>query len=163
MTTQKPARLSDEVDAVIVRELLADGHSTLSKLGEATGLSTSGVQTRVRRLEERGVITGYRAQVDHEAVGVPLAAFIEITPLDPTAMDIIPEQLVDLLEIEACHSVAGDASYMLFIRVRSPRRLEELIREIRQAASVSTRTTVVLQTFFSDRPPMIPEDSVSGM
>lgn len=158
MTTRKPGRLTDEVDSVILRELLADGRSTLSRLAEATGLSTSSVQARVRRLEERGMITGYRAQVDAEAIGLPLAAFIEVSPLDPTVLDNIPEQLVGLPEIVACHSVAGDAAYVLFVRVRTPQRLEELIREVRLAANVNTRTTVVLQTFFEDRAPAIGED-----
>ncbi|MDQ7991174.1 MAG: Lrp/AsnC family transcriptional regulator [Propionicimonas sp.] len=157
MTTRRPGRLTDGTDAVILRELLADGRSTLSRLAEATGLSTSSVQTRVRRLEERGIITGYRAQVDPEAIGMPLAAFIEVSPLDPSVLDTIPEQLVDLPEIVACHSVAGDAAYILLVRVRSPQRLEELIREVRLAANVNTRTTVVLQTFFEDRPPVIGE------
>ncbi|MEA5055750.1 MAG: Lrp/AsnC ligand binding domain-containing protein, partial [Propionicimonas sp.] len=94
-------------------------------------------------------------EVDHEAIGVPLSAFMEVTPLDASALDTIPEQLEHLREIEACHSVAGDASYILFVRVPTPRRLEELIREIRQAANVNTRTTVVLQTFFADRPPLV--------
>ncbi len=163
MTRKLATHLADEVDAVIVRELLADGRSTLAKLGEATGLSTSGVQTRVRRLEERGIITGYRAQVDHESIGMPLSAFMEVSPLDSSVLDNIPEQLEHLAEIEACHSVAGDAAYILFVRVASPRRLEELIREIRQAANVSTRTTVVLQTFFADRPPLVPDAPVTEL
>jgi Lrp/AsnC family leucine-responsive transcriptional regulator len=90
--------------------------------------------------------------VDAEAVGKPLAAFIEITPLDPGQPDNAPELLEHLTEIEACHSVAGNASYMLLVRVASPRHLESLIRDIRTAASVSTRTTVVLQTFYENRP-----------
>ncbi len=155
MTIRKPERLTDSVDAAILRELLADGRSTLARLSEATGLSTSAVQTRVRRLEERGVITGYRAQVDHQAVGVPLAAAIEISPLNPSALDDVPDRLVGLPEIEACYSVAGDAAYLLLVRVTTPQRLEELIREIRVAANVSTRTTVVLHTFFENRPPVI--------
>ncbi|MEA4943555.1 MAG: Lrp/AsnC family transcriptional regulator [Propionicimonas sp.] len=155
MTSKPPGRLNDRVDATIVRELMADGRATLARLAELTGLSTSGIKTRVRRLEERGIITGYRAEVDHEAIGVPLSAFMEVTPLDASALDTIPEQLEHLREIEACHSVAGDASYILFVRVPTPRRLEELIREIRQAANVNTRTTVVLQTFFADRPPLV--------
>ena len=98
------------------------------------------------------MITGYRATVDREAVGKPLAAFIEITPLDPAQPDNAPELLAHLDQIEACHSVAGDAAYMLFVRVATPRALEALIRDIRAAASVRTRTTVVLQTFFENRP-----------
>jgi Lrp/AsnC family leucine-responsive transcriptional regulator len=112
----------------------------------------SAVQARLKRLEGNGVIAGYRAVVDAEAVGKPLSAFIEITPLDPAQPDNAPELLEHLPEIEACHSIAGDASYILFVRVATPRHLEGLIREIRQAASVNTRTTVVLQTFFENRP-----------
>ena len=110
------------------------------------------MQARLRKLETRGVIAGYRPILDAEAVGKPLSAFIEITPLNPAQPDDAPELLEHLAEIEACHSIAGEASYLLFVRVASPRELERLIRDIRQAASVSTRTTVVLQTFYEHRP-----------
>ncbi len=146
------AQMDDETDAAIVREVALNARATLAELSAAVGLSVSAVQSRLRRLETRGVITGYRAVLDAEAVGKPLAAFIEITPLDPAQPDNAPEMLEHLAEIEACHSTAGDASYMLFVRVGSPRRLEGLIRDIRIAASVNTRTTVVLQTFYENRP-----------
>ncbi|MBN9175582.1 MAG: Lrp/AsnC ligand binding domain-containing protein, partial [Microbacterium sp.] len=87
-----------------------------------------------------------------EAVGRPLSAFIEITPPDPGQPDNAPELPEHLAATEACHSIAGEASYMLFVRVPSPRALEALIRDIRQAAAVNTRTTVVLQTFYENRP-----------
>jgi Lrp/AsnC family leucine-responsive transcriptional regulator len=145
-------RLDDETDARIVRAVSLDPRGTLADLSAAVGLSVSAVQARVRKLEARGVIAGYRAVVDPEAVGRPLAAFIEITPLDPAQPDNAPELLEHLDEIEACHSIAGAASYMLFVRVATPRHLETLVREIRLAASVSTRTTVVLQTFYEGRP-----------
>ncbi|MAB19757.1 MULTISPECIES: Lrp/AsnC family transcriptional regulator [Microbacterium] len=145
-------RLDDETDARVVRAVSLDPRGTLADLSAAVGLSVSAVQARVRKLEARGVIAGYRAVVDPEAVGRPLAAFIEITPLDPAQPDNAPELLEHLDEIEACHSIAGAASYMLFVRVATPRHLETLVREIRLAASVSTRTTVVLQTFYEGRP-----------
>jgi Lrp/AsnC family leucine-responsive transcriptional regulator len=110
------------------------------------------VQARVRRLEAERVITGYSANVDPEALGLPLAALIAITPLDPDHEYDIPERLAALSEIESCHSVAGEDSFMLFVRVATPTALEELIREIRRRTNTSTRTTVVLQTFF-DRGP----------
>lgn len=144
--------LTDPIDRQIVAALLADGRSTLKALGEVTGLSVSAVQARVRRLEGDGVIRGYAARVDPEAVGLPLAALIAITPLDPAQPDDSPDRLADLPEIEACHSVAGDDAYVLFVRVESPSALEELIRKIRKRANVSTRTTVVLQTFFERNP-----------
>jgi Lrp/AsnC family transcriptional regulator, leucine-responsive regulatory protein len=144
--------MEDAVDRTIVAELARDGRATLAQLAEAAGLSVSATQARVRRLETQGVVAGYRAVVDAEAVGRGLSAFVEITPLDPAQPDNAPELLEHLDAIEACHSIAGDAAYMLFVRVASPRALEDLIRDIRQAASVSTRTTVVLQTFYENRP-----------
>ncbi|GAA5212516.1 Lrp/AsnC family transcriptional regulator [Microbacterium kyungheense] len=136
----------------ILDEVSRDGRATLAQLSEKAGLSVSAVQARLKRLESSGVIRGYRAVVDAEAVGKPLAAFVEITPLDPAQPDNAPELLEHLAEIEACHSIAGDSSYMLLVRVASPRHLESLIRDIRSAASVNTRTTVVLQTFYENRP-----------
>jgi len=144
--------LEDTIDEGIVREMSANARATLADISAAVGLSVSAVQTRVRRLEARGVITGYRATVDAAAVGKPLSAFIEITPLDPGQPDNAPELLEHLDEIEACHSVAGKASYILFVRVASPRHLESLLGDIRTAASVSTQTTVVLQTYYEHRP-----------
>lgn len=144
--------MDDPVDAAIVAAVSRDGRATLAQLSAQIGLSVSAVQARLRRLESSGVITGYRAVLDPEAVGKPLSAFIEITPLDPGQPDNAPELLEHLTEIEACHSIAGDASYMLFVRVATPRALEALIRDIRSAASVNTRSTVVLQTFYENRP-----------
>lgn len=144
--------MDDAVDRAIIAEVSRDARATLAQLSDVVGLSTSAVQSRLRRLETRGVISGYRAVLDAEAVGRPLAAFIEITPLDPAQPDNAPELLEHLDAIEACHSIAGDASYMLFVRVATPRDLEQLVRDIRLAANVSTRTTVVLQTFYEHRP-----------
>ncbi len=144
--------MDDNVDRALIAEVSRDGRATLAQLSETVGLSTSAVQSRLKRLEARGVISGYRALIDAEQVGKPLSAFIEITPLDPAQPDNAPELLEHLDAIEACHSIAGAASYMLFVRVASPRALEELIRDIRLAANVATRSTVVLQTFYEHRP-----------
>jgi Lrp/AsnC family leucine-responsive transcriptional regulator len=136
----------EDLDRRIVELLRADGRMSYTDLGKAMGLSTSAVHQRVRRLEERGVIKGYTAVVDHSAMDRPLLAFISITPLDPAAPDDIPERLRDLTEIEACHSVAGDENYILKARVQAPGDLENLLARIRATANVSTRTTVVLST-----------------
>jgi len=144
--------VADPIDRQIVAALTTDGRSTLKALSEVTGLSVSAVQARVRKLEVDGVIRGYTALLDPDAIGLPLAALIAITPLDPRQPDDAAERLAALPEIEACHSVAGDDAYVLFVRVASPTALEALIREIRKRAHVSTRTTVVLQTFFERRP-----------
>ena len=130
---------------------------SFTDLGKATGLSTSAVHQRVRRLEERGVITGYHAAVDPEALGLPLTALISILPLDPAAPDDIPQRLTDITEIEACHSVAGEESYVLKVRVATPGALEDLLARVRSSANVRTRTTVVLSTPWEDRHVSAPE------
>lgn len=145
----------EDTDREIVRLLTRDGRMSYTDLARATGLSTSAVHQRVRRLEQRGVVTGYTASVSPDAIGLPLTAFISVTPLDPSAPDDAPERLANLPEIEACHSVAGEESYILKVRVATPSSLEDLLARVRSAANVSTRTTVVLSTPYENRPPAV--------
>jgi Lrp/AsnC family leucine-responsive transcriptional regulator len=141
----------DQVDRVLVRELVADGRATLAHLAATAGLSVSAVQSRVRRLESRGIVTGYTARIDPEALGHMLSAFVAITPLDPSQPDDAPARLQHIDAIQSCHSVAGEESYMLLVRVASPRALEDLLQQIRTAANVRTRSTIILQTFYEGR------------
>ncbi|CAA9369910.1 MAG: Leucine-responsive regulatory protein, regulator for leucine (or lrp) regulon and high-affinity branched-chain amino acid transport system [uncultured Nocardioidaceae bacterium] len=143
----------ETVDRQICRLLAADGRMSFTDLGRQTGLSTSAVHQRVKRLEQRGVIRGYGAILDFEEVGLPLTAFISIRPIDPSEPDDSPDRLSDMPEIEACHSVAGDESYILKVRVAEPSELEDLLARIRSKANVATRTTIVLSTPYEDRPP----------
>lgn len=148
-------RAVEDLDRQILRLLAADGRRSYTDLAKDTGLSVSAVHQRVRRLEQRGVLRGYRAVIDCDEAGLPLTAFVSIKPIDPAAPDDAPDRLAHLDAIEACHSVAGDESYILKVRVASPAALESLLQEIRAAASVSTRTTVVLSTPFEGRSPAL--------
>lgn len=125
---------------------------SFTDLGKATGLSTSAVHQRVKRLETRGLIKGYGATVDYEQIGKPLTAFVSIRPIDPSQPDDSPERVSGISEIESCWSVAGDESYILKVRVGTPADLENLLARIRAAANVSTRTTIVLSTAYENRP-----------
>jgi len=142
----------EETDRLILTLLATDGRMSYTDLGKATGLSTSAVHQRVKRLESRGLIRGYGATIDHEQVGLPLTAFVSIRPIDPSQPDDSPERLKDVTEIESCWSVAGDESYILKVRVPTPLHLEDLLGRIRSAANVSTRTTIVLSTPYENRP-----------
>jgi Lrp/AsnC family leucine-responsive transcriptional regulator len=143
----------EEIDRAIVNALAVDGRLSYTDLAEKVGLSVSAVHQRVRRLEQRGVITGYTARVDYTAIDLPLTAFVAIRPLDLSQPDDSPQRLASLPEIEACYSVAGEDHYLLLVRVASPGELERLLQEIRAAANVTTRTTVVLSTPYEGRPP----------
>ena len=141
----------DEIDRALLRELVADGRATLAHLAGVAGLSVSAVQSRVRRLEARGVISGYSVRIAPEALGQQLSAFVAITPLDPSEPDDAPHRLEHIPEIESCSSVAGEDSYVLLVHVESAKALEGLLQRIRTAANVQTRSTVILQTFYTDR------------
>ncbi|MGZ4426687.1 MAG: Lrp/AsnC family transcriptional regulator [Nocardioidaceae bacterium] len=142
----------EDLDQRIVTLLAADGRMSFTDLGKATGLSTSAVHQRVKRLEQRGLIKGYGAAIDYDQVGLPLTAFISIRPIDPSQPDDSPDRLRDITEIESCWSVAGDESYILKVRVATPTDIEDLLARIRAAANVSTRTTIVLSTPYENRP-----------
>src|SRR3954447_19223865 len=143
-----------DVDRALLAALARDGRASYTDLAERVGLSVSAVHQRVRRLEQRGLITGYRAMLDPKGLGLSLTAFVSITPIDVAQPDDAPARLAHLPAIEECHSVAGMESYILKVRVASPDGLEALLAEIRAAANVTTRTTVVLSTFYEARPPI---------
>jgi Lrp/AsnC family leucine-responsive transcriptional regulator len=142
----------DDRDLDILAALQEDGRATYADVGTRVGLSASAVHERVRKLEQSGVIRGYRASVNPEALGLLVTGLIAATPLDPRQPDDLPERLADFPEVEDCYSVAGEANYILKVRVRTPGHLEELIRRLRDKGGVATRTTVVLSTPFEGRP-----------
>jgi Lrp/AsnC family leucine-responsive transcriptional regulator len=143
----------EATDRRIALLLAADGRMSYTDLARETGLSTSAVHQRVRRLEQRGVITGYAARLDHAELDAGLMAFVALTPLDPAAPDEVPAQVEDMPEVEACYSVAGTESWVLVVRVSGPLALETLLAEVRTRCGMATRTTVVLSTPFADRVP----------
>ena len=107
-------------DQKILELLAGDGRMSFTDLGKATGLSTSAVHQRVKRLESRGLIKAYGVTLDYEQLGLPLTAFVSIRPIDPSQPDDSPDRLRGLPEIESCWSVAGDESYILKVRVATP-------------------------------------------
>ncbi|GAA2518062.1 Lrp/AsnC family transcriptional regulator [Rarobacter incanus] len=140
----------DQVDRAIIEVLTADGRATLAKLSDKTGLSVSAVQSRVQKLERRGIIAGYRAVVDHEALGTPISAFVSVTPLDYSQQSQIPARLAEIAGVMSCYSIAGAPSYMLLVRTQSPSHLEDLLNTIHASVPVSTQTTLILQAYFEE-------------
>ena len=142
----------DRRDLDILGVLQADARATYAEIAKRVGLSPSSVHQRVRKLEESGVITGYRANVDPESIGLFVTALVSVMPLDPKQPDDLPDRVTELPEVESCYSVAGEANYVLKVRTRTTEHLEDLLRRIREKAGVQTRTTIVLSVPFEDRP-----------
>ena len=108
---------------------------------------------RVKKLESRGVIQGYRAAVDPAAVGLQVLAFTWVTQAPGTIADDLTPQFALIPEIEECHYIAGEADYILKIRARDMEHLGEVVRQVQTTDHVfSTETDVVFSTGFEGRP-----------
>jgi Lrp/AsnC family leucine-responsive transcriptional regulator len=142
----------DPKDRAIVELLQEDARATYAQIGARVGLSASTAHDRVRKLERRGVIRGYRATVDPGAVGLDVTALVSVMPLDPSQPDDLPDRVDEFQEVEDCYSVAGHENYILKVRTRTTVDLESLLRRLREKGGVQTRTTVVLSIPFEDRP-----------
>jgi len=142
----------DKRDEAILAALQRNGRATFAEIGKEVGLSPSSVHERIRKLEQAGVVRGYRAEVDPESVGLFVTALVSVMPLDPKQPDDLPQQVLEFSEVEDCHSVAGDENYILKVRTRTTAELEDFLRRLREKAGVQTRTTVVLSTPFEHRP-----------
>jgi Lrp/AsnC family transcriptional regulator, leucine-responsive regulatory protein len=142
----------DDRDKLILATLQENARATLGEIADRVGLAASSVHDRVRKLEQTGIIRAYRAEIDPEAVGLFVTALVSVMPLDPKQPDDLPDRVLEFIEVEDCHSVAGDENYILKVRTRTTSELEDFLRRLREKAGVHTRTTVVLSTPFEHRP-----------
>jgi Lrp/AsnC family leucine-responsive transcriptional regulator len=142
----------DDRDKSILEAVQENARATLGEIAARVHLSASSVHERIRKLEQAGIIKGYRAEIDPEAVGLFVTAMVSVMPLDPKQPDDLPDRVLEFAEVEDCHSVAGDENYILKVRTRTTSDLEDLLRRLREKAGVHTRTTVVLSTPFEHRP-----------
>ncbi|QDR79436.1 Lrp/AsnC family transcriptional regulator [Sporomusa termitida] len=148
-------------DLKIIQRLMNQARTTWADLGALLGLSAPAAADRVRKLEEMGVIKGYTALIDPEAVGYGLAALIAVT-LDRSGQKPEFLQMVHTVpEIQECHHIAGAEDYILKVRCTSTRDLERLIsEEIKSLPGIRTRTTVILSTI--KETPVLPVAFVKG-
>ena len=142
----------DDIDRVLLSALRTNARASYAELGRLVSLSGPSVQERVRRLEERGVITGYHVAVAPETLGLGVAAVIGIYLSDDGDQDAVTTALAALEEIEDCWAVAGDESFLVKVRAADVAGLEQVVFRLRRVDGISrTRTTVVLSTKWEDR------------
>jgi Lrp/AsnC family leucine-responsive transcriptional regulator len=142
-------RALDAIDWRILRELQADARLSYKELGRRINLSAPAAAERVRRLEDGGVITGYRAQVAAAPAGFPLSAFIQMR-CRPERCLLKTTRSSDYPEITEIHKLSGDHCSMLKVRALSMGHLEALIERLGQHGEM--RTAIVLSTQFEGRP-----------
>ena len=139
----------DRTDCSLLLRLQESGRESFAELGKAIGLSATTVAERVRRLEQLGVIKGYKARISTEKVGLPVTAFILARPSGPDVRFIKIAR--ERPEILACHRVTGEFSFIVSAVVSGVKHLEELLNYL-EPATVHIVTLVVLSTSFEDTP-----------
>jgi Lrp/AsnC family transcriptional regulator, leucine-responsive regulatory protein len=131
-----------------VARLQTSGRESWIRLGETLGVTGPAAAERVRRLEERGVIRGYAALLDPEAVGARLTAFVAVTLEHPKHRRAFLKRVETLAEVQECHHIAGDDDYLLKVRCSDTGHLDRILsEELKGVPGVQrTRTTIVLGT-----------------
>ena len=156
--TYKP--LSEEIDTVnrrVLEELQQDPRLTMSELGRRVGMSSPAVTERVRRLEESGVIRGYRLELDPVALGLPIAAYVRIRPHAGQLPSIaaLAQQIPEVVE---CHRVTGEDCFILKVYIPAIDQLDRLLDSFLLYGS--TTTTIIQSSPVPLRPPPLPEDGL---
>lgn len=149
----------DTLDERILLELQQNGRLTMKALAERVGLSSPAMIERVRRLEERGVLAGYRAIVDPNAIGRPLTALINVE-LDRRHYDAFLNRLRSEPAVEECHRVTGNFAFIVKAHVASTDDLESLVDDL-QDVGAKCSTNIVLSTPIIGAPIVPPEGTIS--
>jgi Lrp/AsnC family leucine-responsive transcriptional regulator len=138
----------DELDFRIVDLLQRDGRATQLEISRTVGMSQPAVAERIRKLEDKGVITGYAARVDPAKLGKDITAFIGVSIEHPKYFEGFARKVLAMPEVLEAHRVAGQDSYILKVRTSNTKTLDTLLVETLRTISGVTRThtTIVLSS-----------------
>jgi Lrp/AsnC family leucine-responsive transcriptional regulator len=138
----------DELDSRIVDLLQRDGRATQLEISRTVGMSQPAVAERIRKLEEKGIITGYTARVDAAKLGKDITAFIGVSIEHPKFFEGFARKVLAMPEVLEAHRVAGQDSYILKVRTSNTKTLDTLLVETLRTISGVTRThtTIVLSS-----------------
>ena len=146
----------DEYDRKILSVLSVEGRISMTALGERVGLSKTPVTARVKRLEEEGVITGYRATLSASKLGVEHIAFLEVKLSDTSekALDAFNQAVRAIPEVEACHMIAGGFDYLIKVRTSDIFAYRQVLGEqlSRLPNVASTSTYISMQSVVDTAP-----------
>ena len=142
----------DDIDAQLLNRLQRDGRASRTELAEAVGLSVPAVSERLRKLTERGVLTGHHATTDAKRLGFDITAFIRVSVRGSEHYSGFLKTATSLDAVLEVHSITGDGSHILKVRTENTSRLERLLSRLQQIEGVrSTASSIVLSTFKETR------------
>ena len=155
--TYEPSRaLGDVTNVRLLEELRRDPRASMTALGRRVGMSSPAVSERVRRLEESGVIQGYRLDVDPAALGLPIAAYIRVRP-NAGQLHAIADLARRIPEVVECHRITGEDCFILKVHLPA---MDQLDRILDRFLLHGTTTTSIIQS--SPVPPRLPPLPASG-
>jgi Lrp/AsnC family leucine-responsive transcriptional regulator len=140
-------RIINDTDIKILNILQSNARESQADIARVVGLAPSAVLERIRKLEARGAIKGYAAQIDPRVVGQGLLAFVAVRT-EESPGDNVAQRLAECAEVQEVHHVAGEDCYLIKVRSRDAEHLGLLLRtRLGRIPGVrSTRTTIVLET-----------------
>ena len=138
----------DELDRKLLTTLMTSGRVKWTALADEFGVSAPAIADRVRRLEREGVITGYAAQLNPEAAGFNITAFVTVTLARPQHREAFLAYVQATGAIQSCHHIVGAGDYLLKLRCLSTAELERLLSDELKGIEgvVKTQTTISLRT-----------------
>ncbi len=142
----------DQTDITILQHLQNDGRAQRNKLAEIVHLSVPSVSERMRKLEERDLIEGYRAILNAKEFNFDILAFIFVEVDGSDNYPKFVKKVIEEPEVLECHSITGDGSHILKVRTENTESLENLLSKLQSWKGVSkTRSNVVLSSFKETR------------
>lgn len=141
---ENTVRKLDETDRKIIEILQEDGRISMKDLGKLIGLTSPAVSERIKRLENCGIISGYKAIINPDALGRNIKAFIHISLPGSQSYAEFLENAKNDPRIVECHHITGDDCSLLKVLVSDMRELENVIDSIKKIGS--TKTSLILST-----------------
>ncbi|MCI0421112.1 MAG: Lrp/AsnC family transcriptional regulator [Acidobacteria bacterium] len=138
----------DDADWQLLQLVQENGKMAYADLGQRVGLSVSAVNERLKKLQTAGIVRGYVARLDPQALGLGICAFVQISINRPADEAAFLKQIATLSEVQECHHITGEFSYLLKVRVRGTAELEALIKNKIKTLNgiVQTHTLIALST-----------------
>ena len=138
----------DDINRRILAILQKNARTTNAEIARQIGLAPSGVLERIRKLEQKGIITGYRLSLNSRKLGLAVTCFMFIRSDDPVGDITTAQRLAEIPEVEEVHHIAGEDCYLVKLRCADNESLGRLLRERIGAFETvrSSRTSIVLET-----------------
>jgi len=140
----------DEIDVRMLQLLQERGRIKRNEIAEEVSLSVPSVSDRMKKLEERGVVTGYHAIVNPRRVGYDISAFIRVMVDGSKHYDTFVQRACKLEQVQEVHSITGDGSHILRVLIRNTSGLENLLSTIQSWPGVHGTSTSMVLTSYKD-------------